>query len=422
MFRAMGERTSMRGSSPSQSAIRNKGALRLGIDVPLLLIVLTLLIFGLVMVYSASYDYSLAYYGDAYSIFQRQVIFMILGVIVAVGLTFLDYHFWQRLAVPVGALTVVGLLAVLLANNVLNNAARTLWEGSIQPSELAKLITVIYLSVWLYSKRESLQDVTLGLIPLGVMLGVLGFLIYLQPDLSAVITIALLGAIMFFLAGADMRQIGFLIVFGLIFGWLLVQVSSTGSERMSAYLAGLKNPLNSSYHVRRSLEAFVNGGWFGVGIGMSETKLTGLPVPQTDSIYAVIGEETGFFGAAGLVLLYVLLLWRGLTIAQRARDGLGALMAAGLTLWLALEAFVNMAVMVNVLPFAGNALPFISAGGSNLGVSLAAVGILLNISRLSNRKDEKEGNFFSAVVDLRGRDRRRSVSRARRSSGVDRSG
>jgi cell division protein FtsW len=417
MFRAMGERTSMR--NPSQPAERHKGGLRLGIDVPMLLVVLTLMIFGLVMVYSASYDYSLAYYGNAYTIFQRQVIFMVLGVGVAVFLTFLDYHVWQRLAVPVGVITVLGLVAVLLASNVLNNASRTLWEGSVQPSELAKLITVIYLSVWLYSKRESLQDVTLGLIPLGVMLGVLGFLIYLQPDLSAVITIALLGAIMFFLAGADMRQIGFLIVFGLIFGWLLVQVSSTGSERMSTYLAGLKNPLNSSYHVRRSLEAFVNGGWFGVGIGMSEAKLTGLPVPQTDSIYAVIGEETGFFGAVGLVVLYVLLLWRGLTVAQRARDGLGALMAAGLTMWLVLEAFVNMAVMVNVLPFAGNALPFISAGGSNLGVSMAAVGILLNISRLSNRQDERKGNFFSAVVDLRGRDRRRGVSRNRRSSGVE---
>jgi cell division protein FtsW len=421
MFRAMGERASMRGSSPGQSAVRRKGGLRLGIDVPLLLIVLTLMIFGLVMVYSASYDYSLAFYGDAYRIFQRQAMFMLLGIGVAVVLTFLDYHIWQRIAVPVGVITVVGLFAVLIANNVLNNAARTLWEGSVQPSELAKLITVIYLSVWLYSKREFLQDVTLGLIPLGIMLGGLGFLIYLQPDLSAVITVAVLGAIMFFLAGADMRQIGFLIIFGLIFGWLLVQVSSTGSERMAAYLAGLKNPLNSSYHVRRSLEAFVNGGWFGVGIGMSEAKLTGLPVPQTDSIYAVIGEETGFFGAAGLVLLYVLLLWRGLTVAQRAKDGLGALMAAGLTLWLALEAFVNMAVMVNVLPFAGNALPFISAGGSNLGVSLAAVGILLNISRLSNRQDEKEGNFFSAVVDLRRRDRGRGVSRARRSSGVERS-
>ena len=422
MFRAMGERASIKDSGPGQRAVRHKGGLSLGIDVPLLLVVITLLIFGLVMVYSASYDYSQAYYGDAYQIFQRQVIFMLLGIGAALILTFLDYHVWRRLAVPVGVLTVIGLIAVLLASNVLNNAARTLWEGSVQPSELAKLITVIYLSVWLYSKREFLQDVTLGLIPLGIMLGGLGFLIYLQPDLSAVITIAMLGAIMFFLAGADMRQIGFLIVFGLIFGWLLVQVSSTGSERMSAYLAGLKNPLNSSYHVRRSLEAFVNGSWFGVGIGMSETKLTGLPVPQTDSIYAVIGEETGFFGAAGLVLLYVILLWRGLTIAQRARDGLGALMAAGLTLWIALEAFVNMAVMVNVLPFAGNALPFISAGGSNLGVSLAAVGILMNISRLSNRQNEKEGNFFNAVVDLRRRDRRRGVSRARRSSGIGRSG
>jgi cell division protein FtsW len=181
----------------------------------------------------------------------------------------------------------------------------------------------------------------------------------------------------------------------------------------------LKDPTNASYHVQRSLEAFVNGGWFGVGIGNARTKLTGLPVPPTDSIFAVIGEETGVLGSATLVGLYVVLMWRGLGIARRAPDQLGTLLAAGLSLWISMEALVNMAVMLNLLPFAGNALPFISAGGSNLVVSLAAIGILMNISRLSVRVKEKEGRSFIAVVDLRGRNRRRRVSRSRRAASID---
>jgi cell division protein FtsW len=168
--------------------------------------------------------------------------------------------------------------------------------------------------------------------------------------------------------------------------------------------------------VQRSLEAFVNGGWLGVGIGNARTKLTGLPVPPTDSIFAVVGEETGVLGATALVVLYLVLLWRGLGIARRAPDQLGTLLAAGLSLWIGMEALVNMAVMLNLLPFAGNALPFISAGGSNLVVSLAAIGILMNISRSSVRVKDNEGRSFVAVVDLRGRNRRRRVSRSRRAA------
>jgi cell division protein FtsW len=156
-----------------------------------------------------------------------------------------------------------------------------------------------------------------------------------------------------------------------------------------------------------------------VGIGNASTKLTGLPVPPTDSIFAVVGEETGVFGAAALVVLYVTMLWRGLGIARRAPDQLGTLMAAGLCLWLGMEAFVNMAVMLNLLPFAGNALPFISAGGSNLFVSFVAIGILMNISRLSGKVKEEEGRSFVAVVDMRGRNGRRRVSRPRRTASID---
>jgi cell division protein FtsW len=219
---------------------------------------------------------------------------------------------------------------------------------------------------------------------------------------------------MFFLAGGKWWQIVILVVVAMLFTWIVVQFSPTGGERLSNYLNGLVDPSQASYHVRRALEAFVKGGLFGVGIGKADTKLTGLPVPPTDSIFAVVGEEIGFVGTVGLIGLYVLLLWRGLTIARRAPDELGSLMAAGLVTWISFEAFFNMAAMLNILPFAGNALPFLSAGGSHLVVSMAGIGVLLNISRMSVQDHEQKGRSFSAVIDLRRWDRRRGVSRSRR--------
>jgi len=288
------------------------------------------------------------------------LLWLVLAGGVAVVLTFLDYHIWRRLAVPTMVVTILMLVAVLIIGDVRNNAVRTLLSGSIQPSELAKLITVIYLAIWLYAKRDRLSDINFGLIPLAGILGFVGGLIFIQPDLSAVITILFLGGVMFFLAGGDLRQIGLLLLVALFFGWMVVVLNPTGSERVTSYLAGLEDPTKASYHVRRSLESFVRGGWIGVGIGKAKTKLTGLPVPPTDSIFAVVGEETGVFGAVMLVGLYAILFWRGMGIARRAPDGLGTLIVAGLSLWLTIEAFINMAVMLNLLPFAGNALPFIS--------------------------------------------------------------
>jgi len=417
MFQTFGKATLDRKKGSQQGAdgmSSRRRPIQLGIDVPLLLVTTTLVIFGLLMVYSASWDYSFQLYGSASQIFMRQLLWLGLAVAVAILLTFLDYHIWTRLAVPAMGFTILMLVAVLIIGDVRNNAVRTLLRGSIQPSELAKIITVIYLSIWLYAKRDRLGDINFGLIPLAGILGIVGGLIFVQPDLSAVITIIFLGGVMFFLAGGDMRQIGLLLLVAFLFGWMVVVLNPTGSERVTSYLAGLKDPTQASYHVRRSLESFVRGGWFGVGIGKAKTKLTGLPVPPTDSIFAVIGEETGVFGAVMLVVLYALIFWRGMGIAKRAPDRLGMLFTAGLSLWLAIEAFINMAVMLNLLPFAGNALPFISAGGSNLMVSAAAVGIMMNVSRLSVKNMEEEGRSYSAVVDLRGRDGRRRVSRPRR--------
>ena len=385
-------------------------------DLPLLVTIFALVVFGLVMLFSASWDFSLGIYDAPMYMFNRQLLWLGIGTVIAVALAFFDYHHWRKLIVPAMLLTIVLLIGVLLMNDIRLGAKRAFFDGSAQPSELAKLISIIYLSVWLYAKRDLLHDIQLGLIPLGVILGIVGGLIYQQPDLSAAATVLVLGGLLFFLSGGDLKQIGVLLLVAIIAAALVAQVSPTGRERVSDFLAGIKDPTQASYHVRRSFEAIVNGGFFGMGIGQSQSKLTGLPVPPTDSIFAVIAEELGLVGSLGLMGLYTMLLWRGLVIARRAPDMLGTLLASGLVIWIGMEALVNMAVMVGLLPFAGNALPFISAGGSNLVASLAAIGILMNISRQRGEgtMTEEEWRSYGAVANLRWWNGRRRVSRSRR--------
>jgi cell division protein FtsW len=400
----------------AKKLVRGVRGLR-GIDIPLVLTVVALVVFGLIMLYSASFDFSFNEYGSSSYMFARQVKWLGLGILCAALISRLDYHHWRRLVVFAMLGTICLLVAVLVVNEIRLGASRTLYEGSYQPSELAKLIAVIYLSVWLYAKRNSLHDVSFGLVPLGVILGIIGGLIYLQPDLSAAGTVLILGGLLFFLAGADMKQIVLLLILAVVMAWIVVQFSETGQDRVTSFLAGLKDPTHASYHVQRSLEAVIKGGVFGVGLGQADTKLTGLPFAPTDSIFAVVSEELGLFGAVMLMCLYATLVWRGLLIARRAPDMLGTLLASGVTFWIGLEALINMAVMVGLMPFAGNALPFISAGGSNLVSTLCAIGIMLNISRQSGetaKMEENEWRSFGAVIDLRWRNGRRSVSRTRR--------
>ncbi len=395
----------------------------IGLDVPLLLAVIALGTFGLLMLYSASADFSKLVYDDPGYMFKKQVLWMVIGTVVCVVLARSDYRIWRKLAVPVMGLTILLLIGVLINNEVRFGAVRSFFGGSVQPSELAKLVTIIYLAVWLHSKRAHLHEAQLGLIPLAAILGIIGGLIYIQPDLSATLTIFILGGLLFFLAGGELRQIVLFLIVALAVGWLVVQFSATGRARLASYMAGLRDPLQSDYQVRRSLGAIIRGGWFGVGIGGASTKLTGLPVPPTDSIFAVVVEELGLAGALGLFLLYGIILWRGLKIAVQAPDMLGALLAGGAAVWIVIEAGINMSVMVGLLPFAGNALPFISAGGSSLISSLAAIGILLSVSRSSGLgliPPDPTWRSYSASVDLRRRDRRRRVSRPGRPASPER--
>jgi cell division protein FtsW len=279
---------------------------------------------------------------------------------------------------------------------------------------LAKLVIIIYFSVWLNSKREQLSNVTFGLIPMGIILGILIGLIMLNPDISVAITVLVLGGLMFYLADGDARQMFTLIIIALILGYLVITVLQRGSTRWETYLKGLSDPSTADTQIQFAIQSLVNGGLFGVGIGRGVIKHF-LPVAWTDSIFAVIVEETGLLGGITIFGLYMVILWRGLTITNNAKDQLGKLLAGGITIWLTGEALVNMLVMANMLPVAGNALPFVSYGGTTIIVAMTAIGLLLNVGlRSSTDATNSEGRSYGAAVDLRWRDGRRRQSRSRR--------
>jgi cell division protein FtsW len=276
---------------------------------------------------------------------------------------------------------VAALAAVLLVGATKFNAQRSFFNGSVQPSELAKLAIILYLAVWLDSKSDRLHEMGYGIGPFGIIVGVVAGLILLQPDLSAAATVVIVSAFMFFISGADILQMGLVAGAGAVSAFLVLQISSTGRARLADYIAGLQNLTQASWQVQQAAIAFINGGVLGRGLGESHQKFGFLPTPHTDSIFAIVGEELGLIGCIVLILLFVALAWRGFRIASGARDQLGAMLASGIVCWVLLEAIVNIAVMVGLLPFAGNALPFISYGGSNLVMSLTAVGVLLSVSR-----------------------------------------
>ncbi|OGO15413.1 MAG: hypothetical protein A2Z14_05040 [Chloroflexi bacterium RBG_16_48_8] len=389
-------------------AIQPKQSRFLGYDPWLLVIVFSMIVFGLVMVYSASWNESWRSYNNPNAIFGRQVRNLVLGLIALAIVSRIPLRWLRTLALPGMVLVIVALLTVLVLGAE-EGSRRAFINGSIQPSELAKLVMIIYLAVWMESKEDRLQDWSYGLIPLVIMIGFVGGLILLQPDLSAAITIGAVALVLFYLAGATWTQTGAIALGSAGIGLLLVRVSNTGQQRWAEYVNGLVNVEEASYHVKESLHAFFSGGLLGRGLGASRVKFGILPFPHTDSIFAIVGEELGLFGALLVLFLFGFLIWRGFRIAMKQPDRLGMLLASGLTFWIGLEAVVNMAVLLGLLPFAGNALPFFSYGGSSLVTNLTAIGLLLNISRW--KLVETRAKDHVATIGFSRRHGGRSVSR-----------
>ncbi len=367
-----------------------------------------LLIVGLMMVYSSTFD--LAYQArqqPAYYLI-RQTLWAVLGLAGLIVLARLDYNHLHKISIPLMGLLLALLVAVLIFGRELHGATRTLANGSIQPSELMKLAVVIYIADWLSSKGDKIRDVSYGLIPFGILIGVIAGLIVLQPDFSTAALIVLTAASMFFLAGAELIQIiGGGVVAALTFGMLIMN-SAHGRERITSFVQTLSDPGQASYQLQQSLMALGAGGVFGRGLGTSQQKLGYLPLAHTDSIFAVIGEEIGLVGCLIVIALFAMLAYRGFKIAAQAPDVFGALLATGATCWLVFEAGLNIAGITGLMPFTGIPLPFISYGGSALVSAMGAIGILLSVSR-GTRQRKRQG---SANMDLGRRDRRPRLSRA----------
>ena len=373
----------------------------------LLMIVAAMILLGLVMVYSASWDVSWRLYGDPNELFRRQLVNLAYGMVVLVAAVSFPIRWLRKLALPIIGICVLALLVVLIINTG-DGPRRAIIGASVQPSEMAKLGLIIYLAVWMESKGTRLSEWRYGFLPLMTIIGIVGGLILLQPDLSAVLTIAVVALTMFYLAGSRLSQTFSIAAGSVVVGYVLVRLTITGRARWDDYLAGLVNVEAASYHVQHSLQAFFAGGLLGRGLGASREKFGLLPAPHTDSIFAVLGEELGLAGALFVLLMFLAFLRRGFKVATEADDRLASLLAGGVTFWIGVEAFVNMSVLLGMLPFAGNALPFFSFGGSSLLVTMAGVGLLLNISRQSKSKPKVA---YVSPTGIGRRDGRRRVSR-----------
>ncbi|MDL1900720.1 cell division protein FtsW [Anaerolineae bacterium CFX9] len=382
----------------TRAATQRRGLLGT-IDLPIVVVVALLLSIGGMMVYSTTFDWALQDFGSETFIFMQHVRNMGIGLILLVLLMLIDYRIWKRFAALGLLLTIGSLIAVLVFSDQVFGARRSFLNGSYQPGELAELTVIVYLAAWMSSKKTKVGSLFGGLIPFAVVIGIVCALVMLQPDLSTAATIFLVSGMLFFLAGANLY---YLSVIGLVMGaggFILSQQLSYAQDRVSSFTAGLTDLTQTAYHAQQAIIAFLNGGWTGVGLGQGRQKFGFLPAPHTDSIFAVIGEELGVIGATFVVIMFIIFVWRGLSIARRARDPFGSLLAAGITLWVISKALMNIAVMLSLVPPTGVALPFISFGGSSLVVVMAGAGLLLSISRVTTLTQTPEGRGARADLD-----------------------
>ncbi len=353
------------------------------LDAWLLIIVLTLLCIGIIMVYSASAFQAARYQSDASYYLQRELTWTILGLVAMLLTLRVDYRQWRRFSL-VGMLISLPLLVIVLKFGVnVYGASRWLALGSFfsfEPSELTKLVLALYIADWLARKGNQVGTFLYGLAPFVILVGIVLGLVLLENDLGTAIIIAGFATAMFFTAGANMAQ--FLLAMAcaaLIF--LKEAFSSYRFYRIAGFIDPFKDITGINLQLYQALLALGSGGWFGLGLGASRQKTGYLPFPYTDSIFPIIGEELGFIGSAFIIILFLFLAFRGFRLARRTPDLYGALLATGITTWLVLQAMINIGANTGTIPYTGVPLPFISFGGSSLVVSLAAVGVLLNISR-----------------------------------------
>jgi cell division protein FtsW len=359
------------------------------VDPLLLTTVLALLAIGVAMVYSAGAIYAADVHGDEAFYIRRHAVYAGLGLLAMTATAALPYQRWRPWTYPLFALAALALLLVLIPGVGVNMGGATRWLNlgpvHVQPSEPAKLALVLYLAYSLEKKQSHIGTFAIGIVPHLIFASVLLVMILVEPDYGTTMVLASLLFVMMFLAGVRITHLTGLMAAGAPLAWVALMGAAYRRERMTAFMDPWAHQADSGFQLIQSWLAFRAGGWTGKGLGESSQKLFFLPAAHTDFIFAVIGEEFGILGALGVVALFGLFVWRGVTLCRQAPDLFGRLLGMGLAVLVAMQAGINMAVVTGLAPTKGLTLPLISYGGSSLVLTLAMLGVLLNVTAQARR-------------------------------------
>lgn len=322
-------------------------------------------------------------------IYRQAVLGLGIGAVLFFIAEKIHYRFWHRAAFWIFLLSAILTLLVFFPGIGFKSSGSSRWimlgPLTLQPSEFLKLGFVLYLAAWLTSRGREIKYFRYGALPMLIMILFLGILFVKQPDLGTMGVAIISGFILFFIGGASLRHIGFIVLITVILVVLTVYFKPYMMERILVFINPFYDPQGSGYQIRQAAIAFGSGGFFGKGFGRSIQKFQYLPEPTGDAIFAIIGEEFGFVGAAGLVLIFIVFLWRAIILLKAVPDNFARLLGSGIVILIVVQAFINMGALTGLLPLTGLTLPFISQGGSSLAATLTAMGILSNISKYRNQ-------------------------------------
>lgn len=352
----------------------------------LLLTILALTVFGLMMVGSASTVLAEALRGDPFFFLKHQLFYGgTVGILAFIAGYFIPYPRWKTFALPALLLALVLLVLVFIPGLQVASSGSARWIGvgpiTVQPSELTKLAFIMYVAALLERKGEDIRDFRKSVVPFLVIMGVIGALIVLQPDIGTLFTIAAIALAMVYAAGFRLRHLALIALGGAAIFSILVSTARYRLARLFVYLHPELDPQGIGYQINQALLAVGSGGLWGLGFGRSRQKYQYLPEPAGDSIFAITTEELGFIRTLFIILAFIIIVYKGYRIAEKAPDVFGRLLAVGITSWIGIQAFVNMGSILAITPLTGIPLPFISYGGSALATLLFAGGVLLNISK-----------------------------------------
>lgn len=357
-----------------------------GIDIPFFVIVMLLLAFGLIMMFSASYAYSFYKYdGDSMKVIRSQFMYTLLGLGAMLFCIVADYKKLRYISGPFLILSFILLVLVAIPGiGTVRNEARR-WLFGFQPSEITKLATIVFFADSISRRQDRMGTFRSGILPYMAILGLTAFLLYLEPHMSATILICVTGMIIVFVGGAPFMPFGIMGLLGVSGLAGMIALLPHARARMSIWLHPETDPLHSGYQILQSLYAIGSGGLFGLGLGQSRQKYLYIPEPHNDFIFAILCEELGFIGAMVAILLFAMLIWRGFSIAFRAPDKFSTLLVVGIMSLVAIQFILNVAVVTNTIPTTGIPMPFFSYGGSAMCMLLVEMGIVLNVSRYCNK-------------------------------------